>query len=196
MLYAHRYHEELQGIVGMFVNALPLRFSDSNESVTSCMIHTQRFLSEALARAHVPMSWIVDALGTRRVNSISTLYQVSFQVNAVENQKLVEAQVVNEPTVKMDLEMRLFQGDDKVFGPLIYDSAIFAGFTIRGWIDDFQTLLCHSVESSDASFHECGLSFQDVQRKLCQYWRAHLRAGASIDLDTGEKPLPAVEFLP
>ena len=125
-LPARRHSDELYPIVGMFINTLPLRLTHSDASVVATLSRAQRAMGNALQRAHVPLYRIVAARGARRATSHSALFQAMFQVNTIERHALDESgSSVDEPTVKVDLEMQLFHCDGEVLGHLIYDGHVY-----------------------------------------------------------------------
>eukprot|EP00966_Prymnesium_polylepis_P162940 3765618-Prymnesium_polylepis.1 len=130
-----RYTEEMQSIVGMFVSTLALRLTQSDERVADAMATAQQVVRDALQRAHVPLYKVVAKLRLRRATSYSPLFQALFQVTAADQSTLeVTINNVDEPTVKVDLDMQLFHCDGQVLGRLIYDAAIYNSSTVRRWI--------------------------------------------------------------
>ena len=156
--HSMRHMDELQRIVGMFINTLPLRCTQSEESVVGAVQVTQRAVGQALNHSHVPLYRIVGARRARRTTSHSALFQTMFQVNTFEGAALEEhVSSVDEPTVKVDLEMHLLHCAGEMGGILIYDAAIYDEISVQRWTKQYLGLLGHSVTEPAAPLQQLSL---------------------------------------
>ena len=139
--HSMRLSAELEPVVGMFINTLPLRLTRSGDSARDEIRRTQRGIGQALRRAHVPLHRIVGARGVGRSSAYSPLFQVLFHATNAEETALDGAEGVSEPTVKVDLEMELLHSDGQIRGKLIYDSALFDESTVLRWVGWYTRLV-------------------------------------------------------
>ena len=117
------------------------------------------YLGVALQHGHVPLHQIVAARGARRTTSHAPLFQTMFQVVALERATAELARSdVDEPTVKVDVEMQLFLVDGEVQGRLIYDSALYSAASVERWVGDYRRLLELAVEQPEAPLRTLSLS--------------------------------------
>ena len=161
--HSMRHEAELRPIVGMFVNTLPVRLARSGGggSVVESVRHAQREVGLALRHAHTPLASIVRACGVERSAAHSALFQTMFHVAAAVDDETdaprwdetelglprgPPAEQVDEPTVKLDLEMELLHGADDIRGRLIYDAALYRPATVRRWVATFVHILRRAVE--------------------------------------------------
>ena len=177
----------------MFINTLPLRLTQADESIVDAVRSTQRAVVHALQHAHVPLYEIVAAQGSRRTVAHSMLFQAMFQVNSVD-QSMVEGSEnsIQEPTVKVDLEMQLFHVDGEVGGQLIYDSAIYNSSTVRQWIYHYQRLLDLGLEQPEVPLQAISI-YDDTELSVREYWRGQLLEGRlpvlELPLDFARPPV-------
>ena len=83
--HSMRHAEELQPIIGMFINTLPLRLTHAYDaSVVGALGATHRAATRALQHASAPLHTIVAASGVQRATSHSPLFQPLFQVNSLQ----------------------------------------------------------------------------------------------------------------
>ncbi|QKT08194.1 amino acid adenylation domain-containing protein [Gordonia sp. X0973] len=116
--YAGRGSEALDGVVGMFVNSVPLRTAvDPGESFADFVGRVRTADLADLAHADVAFEEIVTALGRGRTAGYNPLFQVMFTFQnltfpTVELSGLrVEPQAVPVTTVQTDLGLTLFPND-------------------------------------------------------------------------------------
>ena len=177
VLHARRHLDELYSVVGMFINTLPLRLEQFDASAVALSSTAQRVIVEALQHAHVPLYRIVTARGARRATSYSPLFQTMFQVNTVHRHALEQSiHSVDEPTIKLDLEMQLFHCDGEIGGKLIYDAAIYDAATVRRWVGLYKVLLTLAVEEPDTPLQDFAFNDKSVVSAY-KYWRQQLREG-------------------
>ena len=115
----------------------------------------QLAIGDALQLSYIALYRIVAAVGVRRSTSHSALFQAMFHVNTVDLNALEETSYhVDEPTIKVDLEMQLFHCNGEVAGRLIYDAALYDAASVRWWLRLYELLLAHVVETPETPLQE------------------------------------------
>ncbi|KMJ45031.1 hypothetical protein AB204_11225 [Xenorhabdus khoisanae] len=87
---ANRPHNELEGLIGFFVNTLALRVRFNNElSVADLLAQVREQALAAYAHQDLPFEQIVEALQPERSLSYSPIFQVMLTLNNTPAQRLV-----------------------------------------------------------------------------------------------------------
>ncbi len=141
---ANRVLAEHEGVVGPFVNTLPLRLGTGGGGSLALIRRTQGTLVDALEHQHVPLGRIVSALGLER--SRSPLVQVLFTGTPPVRLpvRLGDAAVrwdidpVEGDVAIMDLELAVQDDGEHIGGTLTYATDLFddaaASDVLDGWI--------------------------------------------------------------
>ncbi|WP_125720583.1 non-ribosomal peptide synthetase [Pseudoalteromonas rubra] len=107
-----RQHPDVQGLVGYFVNVLPLRFRLSGgQSMGSWLSHCQALIKSALEHVHVPIAELVSDLHLVRDSSHAPLIQImfsfleeDFSMPSLDGLTMVPVEVSHDAT---DMELAL-----------------------------------------------------------------------------------------
>ncbi|MCT7979016.1 non-ribosomal peptide synthetase [Laspinema olomoucense] len=145
---ANRNRQEIEGLIGFFVNSLVLR-TDLSENPTFLELLTQVKSVAFAAYTHqdLPFEKLVEKLHPQRDLSQNPLFQVSFSlqntpINALELPGLTLSLLDwDMGTAKLDLEFNLWEEADQIQGQVIYSTDLFESETITRWMGHFQTLL-------------------------------------------------------
>jgi amino acid adenylation domain-containing protein len=141
-----RHAKNLEHVVGTFVNTLPIRLDRQHGTVLEAIRYVQHEVGEALQRAHVPLHRIIHACGkSSRSAAYSPLFQTMFHATNDQEADALDA-TVDEPTVKLDLEVEFLYSNDKARGKMIYDPAIFSAETAQRWA----AFLLHLIQEATA----------------------------------------------
>ncbi|MCY4670387.1 MAG: AMP-binding protein, partial [Rhodococcus sp.] len=133
---AGRGRPELDSLIGMFVNSVPLRTPvDHRAPFTSLLEVVRERDLAAFAHPELPFEVLVDALDLDRSTTRHPLFQVmlSYHQNVVSPQVTVhdahlEAQALEPSVAKFDLEFTLLAGDSEkteITGSLRFAEALF-----------------------------------------------------------------------
>ncbi|MGH3468706.1 MAG: condensation domain-containing protein, partial [Thermocrispum sp.] len=142
---AGRVLPELDGLIGMFVNAVVIRtglggdptFIDAVQRVRSSLL-------ESLEHQELPFERIVDDLQQTRDLSRPPLYQVAFNLVPSDTR----GQIANG-TVKVDLALDLNIRDGRLHGRLEYATDLFDASTAERIAEVYQTLLDGALRADD-----------------------------------------------
>ena len=145
---AGRGRFEVEGLIGFFVNTIPLRTDLSGEpSFSELLGRVKEVTLGAYDHQDVPFEKLVDAIAPERDLSRTPIYQVVF---ALQNAPLPALQFADielspfdvESTVsKFDMTLALGEVDEELRGGLEYNTDLFEAATIARMLDHYKMLL-------------------------------------------------------
>ncbi|WP_459167324.1 condensation domain-containing protein, partial [Pectobacterium brasiliense] len=134
---ANRPRQELEGMVGFFVNTLALRAEPGRcHSVADLLDQVRERALDAYAHQALPFEQVVEVLQPVRNLSYSPLFQVMLSLNNTPTQPLtlpgLELSVVERPLNRthFDLSLSLIETENGLDGGLIYATDLFERDTI------------------------------------------------------------------
>ncbi|HBL30245.1 MAG TPA: non-ribosomal peptide synthetase, partial [Acidobacteria bacterium] len=151
---AGRNREEIEGLIGFFVNTLALRIrlqpDDAGEpraSFSGLLDRVRRETLDAFAHQDLPFERLVEELLPERNPSHPPIYQVLFALQNAPPSHLalpglsLEQLDVESGTAKLDLTLSLGEHSSGFGGTLEYDADLFDPTTAERWIGHFTVLL-------------------------------------------------------
>lgn len=144
---AGRRWSETEGLIGYFVNMLPLRLDFSGvSSFRDLLKHVREVVLGAYAHQDLSFSKIVAALQPERDLSRSPIFQVVFiLIDPLPTINLSELTLtpllVDRQTIKYDLIMFMQHNEAGLHGLLMYNTDLFDEQTISGMLTHFKVLL-------------------------------------------------------
>jgi amino acid adenylation domain-containing protein len=160
---AGRARPELDGVVGMFVNMLPLRAELSGDpTVAEFLERTRNAALEALARQDIPFEKVVTDLNLVRDVSRSPLFQTMLvlqnYVMPSNSDRTHGWQAIDVPATRFDLEWHAYGGaDGSLRCRLVYNTVLFEPATIQRLASHLPTLLADMVARPQARISELAL---------------------------------------
>jgi len=129
---AGRDREELEGLIGCFLNTLALRFNLSlTDEFAGLLSHVRKVVLDAFGGRHLPFELLIQKLHPDRDGGHIPLFQVAFtlqntppKVNRLGGLELVAAEVDTE-TAKLDLTLLLRPSTEGLEGSLEYSRDLF-----------------------------------------------------------------------
>lgn len=164
--FANRDRSELEGLIGFFVNTLPLRTRLSgNPSFRELLSRVSEITLDASTHRELPLAKLVKELKIERDLSSNPLFQVEFALLTLDHNPAVygygmssaATEILELPglTVSpLDVESEVARFDIAVFiwdlpeglaGVFEYSTDLFEAATIARMVEHFQTLLQHVV---------------------------------------------------
>ncbi|MBV9790644.1 MAG: amino acid adenylation domain-containing protein [Chloroflexi bacterium] len=176
---ANRTRQDLEGLIGFFVNMLVLRADIAPESSFRDLLRNVRETAlGAYAHQDLPFEKLVEELQLERDLSRSPLFQVMFVLQNVPAPALelsgIEVCPLEVPnqTAKYDLTLTLAEIGDRVTGTFEYNTDLFEPATIARMAGHFQTLLAAIVADPDRQIPELPLLGADERRLMLLDWNA------------------------
>jgi amino acid adenylation domain-containing protein len=187
-----RVRTELEGLIGFFVNTLPLRGRPAGRTSFRERLAEARTASlGAFAHPDIPLERLVEDLGIQRSLAHPPLVQVAFALQnapvgtlelpglTVETLDLAEtiaSTATTATTAKFDLTLYLFEVDGRLAGGLEYSTDLFDRSTMMRLVDHYGILL-------DAALGDPGLCLDDLpvleegsRHQITAEWNDHQSA--------------------
>ncbi|MFD2170023.1 amino acid adenylation domain-containing protein [Tumebacillus lipolyticus] len=155
---AGRNREEIEGLIGFFINTLALRTDLSgNPSFRDLLKRVRGVTLGAYAHQDLPLEQLIEELDLERDLSRSNpLFQVMFVLQNVRLTELKAAGMQLEPyqvesdAAKFDLTLQMTETEAGMVGEFEYNTDLFDSATITRMIEHFQVLLAGIATDPDA----------------------------------------------
>jgi len=172
---ANRGRQELENLIGFFVNTLPLRIDlTGNPTFRELLQRVQRVTLGAAQHEDLPLARLVSALRPERHLNRNPLFQVEFALLTPDHNPAVYGYGLQSPvqcshrlcdlTVKpqdveggiarFDISIFLWDLPDMLSGVLEYSAELFDQSTITGMLACFEDLLGRAVAAPDSTLDD------------------------------------------
>ncbi|MEV7779460.1 condensation domain-containing protein [Kitasatospora sp. NPDC088351] len=145
---ANRDNAQLDPLIGMFVNTLPLRVDASGDPAFAALVHRVREVSlGAFAHQHIPLEKIVEEIAPQRDPGGNPLFQVVFALQNFDRPEIglpgltVTPATVADWTCRFDQELHLWEQDGTLRGTLVFATDLFDRRTARHATERLRLLL-------------------------------------------------------
>ncbi|WP_238211649.1 non-ribosomal peptide synthetase [Pseudomonas sp. PAGU 2196] len=173
---ANRRQAEVDGLVGMFVNAMALRVDTSGApDVATLLARVKAVVLGGQAHQDLPFEQVVELLRPRRSLAHTPLYQATLDWDASPERQALQladlsVSAVSGPAciAKFDLSLSLGERAEGFAGGIVFATALFERATIARYAGYFQQLLWAFVESDRAIPGHVGLPDDDERKRLLQ----------------------------
>ena len=159
---AGRSRPELEGLIGCFVNTVPVRGNLSgNPEFKTFLQEIRKTTLEALTHQDIPFEEIVEAVGVPRDAARPTLVQamLAFQNtpagNTTQSDLKISSIEFDEIPVRFDLEIHLWETDDGMAGNFLYNGSVFTDAEARNLEHLYGVLLTEIVENPHIALDQC-----------------------------------------
>ena len=156
-----RTSKNLESMVGLFVNALPLRSNLSRDySFVEFLAQLRSTTLDAFDNQEIPFQLLVEKIIPQRSLSYSPFYQVQFVLQNTPNTKLrvskIELQQMghDDNAARHDLTLNLKEGPDGINGGLEYNIDLFEEESIKRLVDLYVKLLDSILVNSNQTIDE------------------------------------------
>jgi amino acid adenylation domain-containing protein len=174
---ANRNRQEIEPLIGFFVNSLALRF-DLSQSPTFEALLTQvrQVTQDAYDHQDLPFEMLVEALQLERNLDRNPLMQVVFALQNAPTSPWdlpglrVEEMPSGFDSVRVDLEVYLWDTPSGLGGFCSYNRDLFDGATIARMMQHFQTLLAAIVDNQAQPVALLPLLTQQERHQLLVEW--------------------------
>ena len=162
---AGRSAPELEDVVGMFINMLPLRADlSADPTFAEFLTATQRSVLDAFEHADVPFAKVVQELGLPRDVSRSPVFQAMFVLQNYEMGRFSTAASESDTefrwtpmelrATRFDFELHLVEIPDGLWGKLVYNTDLFDRSTVERMADRFGALVRAIVAAPETRVSE------------------------------------------
>ncbi len=154
---AGRNRSELEPLIGMFVNTVPIRLQfASGMTFASLLAQVKSRTVDALTHQDVPFEKLVDELGVERSLAWSPLFQVMFISHQPASAPPLPAGLRAEPlpntetgTAKFDLTLAVAEAESGLTVSVEYDRALFDAATIQRFAAEYVDTLQSGLQAPD-----------------------------------------------
>jgi amino acid adenylation domain-containing protein len=174
---ANRNRIELEGIIGLFVNTLPLRTRFDDDPSLEVMLKRVRETSlGGLANQDVPFELLVDELIGERDKSRNPIFQVMFtlQSDLTADSLFGGCRVRNVPidthTAKFEMSLSMTELKDAIGGVWEFNTALFSREMVGMMIKSFQQVLKALIFNPDQGIREIDLMTEADRRQVLNAW--------------------------
>ena len=174
---ANRTQPELEAIIGFFVNTLVLRADLSgNPSFLDLLAEVRKTTEEAYANQDLPFERLVEELGPERHVHSNPLVQVALALQNTPEEQLelpglqVSSLQVETLSVRLDMEVHLFETANGLDGRWVYAADLFDAATVERMATNFQVLLSDIVANPAKPIGELAVLSASERRHVLIGW--------------------------
>ncbi|MCX7571135.1 condensation domain-containing protein, partial [Tumebacillus sp. DT12] len=174
---AGRNQEEVEGLIGFFVNTLALRATFEPETSFLELLHDVRTATlDAYAHQEIPFEVLVRELQPKRSRNDSPFFQVMF---VLQNAPLPSLQLSglsmeilesDDEPAKFDLTLMAIEREEGVVLRLAYSADLFEEATMERFLGHYQTLLQEIVKRPETRLCELPLLTASERSEVLSAW--------------------------
>ncbi|MFN6572323.1 amino acid adenylation domain-containing protein, partial [Dendronalium sp. ChiSLP03b] len=176
---ANRNRTEIEGLIGFFVNSLALRFDLSGEPTFESLLRQVREVTQnAYDNQDLPFEMLVEELQVERNLDRNPLVQVMFALQNAPSSPWdlpdvkVEGMASGLDSVRLDLEVHLWDAPEGLVGFCSYNRDLFDAATISRMMQHFVTLLAAIVDEPQQQVALLPLLTQQERYQLLVEWNS------------------------
>ncbi len=176
---ANRQRQEVEPLIGFFVNTLLLRSDlSANPSFLALLAQVKTTTQAAYDHQDLPFERLVEELAPERNLNHNPLAQVVF---ALQNAPMgawelpglqVKMPMFEAQRVRFDLEVHSWEMEKMLHLYAIYNADLFAKATIERWLGHFQTLVAGIVAKPQLAIADLSLLTEAERHQLLVEWNA------------------------
>ncbi|WP_445302295.1 amino acid adenylation domain-containing protein [Microcoleus sp. F4-D5] len=168
-----RNRQELEGMIGYFLNTLVIRTDLSgNPSFEELLVRVREVTLEAYTYQELPFQKLVEEIQPERNLSYNPLFQVALvlapPLAEMDGWRISQLDV-DTGTAKFDLYLELDERSSGIIGRLEYNTELFDAATINRMLEHFQTLLKGIVANPEQKISELPL-LSEFERQQLAAW--------------------------
>ena len=174
---ANRSREELEGLIGFFVNTQVMRTNlGGNPGFRELLGRVREVALGAYANQNVPFEKLVEELAPERDPGRNPLFQVMMVLQNAADSALkmpgltIERSSVETGTAMFDLTLELEESAEGIAGSFEYNTDLFDEATVERMIGHFQTLLEGIVANPDGQIAGLSLLTDAERHQLLVEW--------------------------
>ncbi|HEX2081775.1 MAG TPA: amino acid adenylation domain-containing protein [Longimicrobium sp.] len=184
---ANRGRREIEGLIGFFLNTLPLRVElAGSPTVAELLARVKARVLEAQENQDIPFEQVVELVRPVRSLAYAPLFQVSFTWQSAPRGELDLAGLKTAPAtgpgvaaraaVRYDLSLALREAGGRVFGGVEYATSLFHAATVERWLAYLRTVLEAMVADDRRRVDRLPLMSEAERRRLAEEGASHAAA--------------------
>ncbi|MBT9099799.1 amino acid adenylation domain-containing protein [Methylovulum psychrotolerans] len=175
---ANRGSEDIEALIGFFVNVLALHTDLSgNPTFTALVDRTQATMLDAQPYQEYPFELLVKQLKLARNPSFNPLFQVMFVLHNVPFGSIrvtgleITPFPIENTISKFDLTLHVTEEHDQLHAAFEYNVDLFDADTMARMGEHFRALLEHIADAPETRISELRLSVPQENRQLSPKWQ-------------------------
>jgi amino acid adenylation domain-containing protein len=177
---ANRNRAEVEGLIGLFANTLPLRTKlDGNPTFRALLARVKDTALGAYAHQDMPFERLVEELRPERSLGYNPMFQVVFSLQNAHRAtfelpglRLKPLGALSNLTSKFDLSFFLFEAHDGLQGKVEYNTDLFDSATIDRLLNHFQILLEAALANPDERVSKLPLLSAVERQRILVEWNS------------------------
>ena len=173
----HRDRQDLDALIGFFVNPLVLRFDlSSNPSFREVLGRVRGVVTDAFANQSVPFDKVVESSRSKRNPGSSPLAQFSMVMLSAEKTRLrlndleTEPFDFGNPITRSDLALEIYEADGAVEIFWVYKAGLFDTDTVSRMAQHLRNILEAAVAAPEQALADLPLFDQSELREFIRSW--------------------------
>lgn len=175
-----RLHADLEGILGMFVNVLPLRnYPDGNLSFLELLANVKSNTLACMDNQGYQFEDLIEALGIKPNSSRDALFDVLFDYHNFEETPAAEISDLSfsgycrkQKTSKFDLTLKAKEVDNKIYLGFEYRTDLFKKETIEQFVNYFKIIVATIIANKNVRLSNINILDEHSTNKLLNVFNA------------------------
>lgn len=175
--FANRPFSELDGIIGAFINTLPIRLNLSNDpSVRDFLGQVRAVMLDAFSWQAVPFETLVSELSLQRDLSRTPVFQVLINMRNVPKRSHaidgldVEIVLREDASAAFDVSLELGDEGDHFSAAIRYNTSLFDQTTILHMASHYQNIISAMLERPEDPISELEMLSSSERQRLLLDW--------------------------
>lgn len=168
-----RTHKDMEDMLGMFVNTLPMRGKPAKEKTFSkFLLEIKETCLKAYQNQQYPFEELVEAVGVPRDLSRNPLFDVAFAFQNNEEESLLLNGITSEfvtqdlTVAKFDLTFNVYESEGEYHISLDYCTALFSNKSAEIMLNHFVQLLQNITENIDKKIEMLELTVKEEKEEI------------------------------
>ena len=183
---AGRFNNEVENLIGFFVNVLVFRSDFSANPGFADVLDTARQETiEVLSNQEVPFEFLVDSINPTRDLSYNPVFQIKFLYEPdlskgidVSSDIKVKNRLLGEDRTRFDLDLTIYEVDSTLYLTWSYKQDLFLPASIASMADSMEQLLRAVLNDPQTPISQIPLCNKDLKQQLLS-----LSAGKAVPVD-------------
>ena len=174
---ANRQYQQLENIIGFFVNSVVLRASvKKTESLQSLIADTQQYLTTMQAHQELPFEKLVNALKPAKDASRHPVFQVLFGMQESVQSDLFSLHPIDDHyhIAKYDLSLFIDEHAEVLTGFCNYSTNLYFSETIQRLIQHYISILQQLVDQPGKKINDIQIITAEEYDLVIKHWNAGL----------------------
>jgi amino acid adenylation domain-containing protein len=174
--FSGRVRPELEPIVGMFVNTLPIRLDmGGDSSFRQLLQHTRKIMLEAIADQALPFERLVSELRLERDISRAPVYQITinkrpFPYDGIRDPFRLQLIHLDLPPTEFDLNLDISDFPDGICLELQYDSTLFMPESASLMLDHLLVLIENALANPELPLDSLEMMSASEKHRILVTW--------------------------